>query len=112
MIEGNIFVFKDDDFSEKYIRFDFKKDYTMVIFFKALFKKPSKRVILKNIEDCNFGLRLTKCFNPDTISLGNKTIPREDFIESLVVGYNLGYYKFSKSNSVLESIVLGIDDYI
>lgn len=40
MIEGNIFVFKDDDFSEKYIRFDFKKDYTMVIFFKALFKKP------------------------------------------------------------------------
>jgi len=67
---------------------------------------------LKNIEDCNFGLRLTKCFNPDTISLGNKTIPREDFIESLVVGYNLGYYKFSKSNSVLESIVLGINDYI
>lgn len=112
MIEGNIFVFKDDDFSEKYIRFDFEKDYTMVIFFKALFKKPSKRVILKNIEDCNFGLRLTKCFNPDTISLGNKTIPREDFIESLVVGYNLGYYKFSKSNSVLESIVLGINDYI
>jgi len=42
MIEGNIFVFKDDDFSEKYIRFDFKKDYTMVIFFKALFKNPVK----------------------------------------------------------------------